>query len=56
MMAATDIIIEEGATAFIAGLGVPGPLVQRFHDAGVFVFSMCGKVSHAKAAEDPGCC
>ena len=55
VLAAIDIIIEEGATAFIAGLGVPGPVIQRCHDAGVLVFSMCGKVSHAQRAEDAGC-
>ena len=55
MMAAIDIIIEEGATAFIAGLGVPGPLVQKCHDNGVLVMSMCGKVSHAIAAQEAGC-
>jgi enoyl-[acyl-carrier protein] reductase II len=55
MMASIDIIIEEGAKAFIAGLGVPGPLVQKCHDNGVLVMSMCGKVSHAVAAEEAGC-
>ena len=55
MMAAIDIIIEEGASAFIAGLGVPGPIVQKCHDNGVLVMSMCGKVSHAIAAEEAGC-
>jgi len=55
MMAAIDIIIEEGASAFIAGLGVPGPIVQKCHDNGVLVMSMCGKVSHAVAAQEAGC-
>lgn len=55
VMAAIDIIIDEGATAFIAGLGVPGPVIQRCHDADVLVFSMCGKVSHAQRAEEAGC-
>lgn len=55
MMASIDIIIEEGATAFIAGLGVPGPLVQKCHDNDVLVMSMCGKVSHAVAAQEAGC-
>ncbi len=52
---ATDIIIDEGAAAFIAGLGVPGPAIAKFHEAGVKVLSMCGKVSHAVAAEQAGC-
>jgi enoyl-[acyl-carrier protein] reductase II len=55
MLAAIAVIIEEGATAFIAGLGVPGPIVARCHDAGLTVMSMCGKVSHAIAAEEAGC-
>ena len=55
MMEAIDVIIEEDAKAFIAGLGVPGPVVQKCHDAGVLVMSMCGKVSHAVAAEEAGC-
>lgn len=55
MMAAIDVIIEEGAAAFIAGLGVPTPLVDRCHKAGVKVMSMCGKVAHALRAEEAGC-
>ncbi|MBW2419962.1 MAG: nitronate monooxygenase [Deltaproteobacteria bacterium] len=55
IQAATDIIIEEGAAAFIAGLGVPGAVVERFHEAGVKVISMCGRVKHAVAAEQAGC-
>ncbi len=55
MLAAIDVIIEGGAKAFIAGLGVPGPVIQRCHDAGLLVMSMCGKVSHAVAAERAGC-
>jgi len=55
VLSAIDIIIEEGASAFIAGLGVPGPIVQKCHDNGVLVMSMCGKVSHAVAAQEAGC-
>ena len=53
--ASVDIIIEEGASAFISGLGVPGPVISRFHEAGVKVFSMCGRVKHAVAAAEAGC-
>ena len=52
---AVDLIIEGGAKAFIAGLGVPGPVIERFHAADVKVLSMCGKVQHAVAAEEAGC-
>ena len=55
VMAAIDIIIEEGASSFIAGLGVPGPVIERCHSAGVKVMVVCGKVAHAVAAEDAGC-
>ena len=55
MMAAIDVIIEEGASAFIAGLGVPGPVIERCHDAGLLVFNMCGRVKHAEAAAAAGC-
>lgn len=53
--AAIDVIIEEGASAFIAGLGIPGPVVGRCHAGGVKVISMCGTVEHARKAEQAGC-
>jgi enoyl-[acyl-carrier protein] reductase II len=53
--AAIEVIIGEGAAAFIAGLGVPGPVVGRCHAAGVKVISMCGTVRHAQSAEAAGC-
>src|SRR4029079_12858314 len=37
--AAIDVIIAEGATSFIAGLGVPGPVIGRCHAGGVKVIS-----------------
>lgn len=55
ILASIDVIIEEGASAFIAGLGVPSAVVKRCHDAGVKVMSMCGKVQHAIRAEQAGC-
>lgn len=55
VLAAIDVIIDEGASAFIAGLGVPEPVIGRCHDAGVKVFSMCGRVAHAIRAEQAGC-
>jgi len=53
--ASVGAIIEGGAKVFIAGLGVPGPVIERFHAADVLVFSMCGRVRHAVAAEEAGC-
>jgi enoyl-[acyl-carrier protein] reductase II len=49
-----EIIIEEGAKAFIAGLGVPGPILKELKDAGVVVISMCGAVRHAVKSEQAG--
>ena len=55
MLQAIDVVIDEGAAAFIAGLGVPGPVIERCHEAGLVVMSLCGKVRHAVAAEEAGC-
>lgn len=50
-----DMIIEEGASAFISGLGVPPPhLVKKFHDAGLKVMNVAGTVKHVRAAEAGG--
>ncbi len=53
--AAIDVILDEGASAFIAGLGVPEPVIERCHRRGVKVMAVCGKVSHAVHAETAGC-
>jgi len=53
--AAIDVIIAEGAAAFIAGLGIPAAVVGRCHAGNVKVVSMCGTVDHARRAEDAGC-
>ena len=55
VLAAIDVIVEEGASSFIAGLGVPEPVIEKCHAGGVKVISMCGKVSHAVRAEQAGC-
>jgi len=49
------IVIEGGATAFVAGLGVPTDVVDLCHHHNVIVVSMCGKVEHAVRAVDAGC-
>lgn len=48
-------IIDGGATAFVAGLGVPTEVVDLCHRRGVVVISMCGKVRHAVDAVAAGC-
>jgi enoyl-[acyl-carrier protein] reductase II len=50
-----DAIISGGATAFVAGLGVPRDVIAACHRAGVLVVNMCGKVRHAVAAVEAGC-
>jgi enoyl-[acyl-carrier protein] reductase II len=52
---AVELVIEGGATAFVAGLGVPSSVVNLCHDHDVLVVSMCGKVEHARRAVDAGC-
>lgn len=53
--ASVDIIIAGGATAFVAGLGVPLPIIEKLHGAGLKVMVVCGAVSHAQKAEAAGC-
>ena len=48
-------VIRGGATAFVAGLGVPRDLVDLCHAHGLLVVNMCGKVRHAVAAVEAGC-
>jgi enoyl-[acyl-carrier protein] reductase II len=48
-------LIEEGASVFVAGLGVPVDVIRMCHDSGILVVSMCGKVSHAIRAVEAGC-
>ncbi len=55
LTAAVDIIIEEGASCFIAGLGVPMPIMEKLKRAGLKVMVVCGAVKHAIKAEQAGC-
>jgi enoyl-[acyl-carrier protein] reductase II len=49
------MVIEGGASVFVAGLGVPAAVVELCHRHGVLVVNMCGKVDHARRALDAGC-
>ena len=49
------MVIEGGASAFVAGLGVPTEVVDLCHQHDLVVVSMCGKVEHAVRAVDAGC-
>jgi enoyl-[acyl-carrier protein] reductase II len=55
MHAQVELIIEGGATAFVAGLGVPSEVIEQCHRNNVIVVSMCGKVAHAVRAVEAGC-
>jgi NAD(P)H-dependent flavin oxidoreductase YrpB (nitropropane dioxygenase family) len=48
-------IAKGGATAFVAGLGVPREVVDLCHEHGLVAVNMCGKVRHAIAAVEAGC-
>jgi enoyl-[acyl-carrier protein] reductase II len=50
-----DDIVRGGATAFVAGLGVPREVVDQCHAGGLVVVNMCGKVRHAVEAVEAGC-
>ena len=55
LVASVELLIEGGASAFVAGLGVPARVIDLCHDHGVLVISLCGKVEHARRAVDAGC-
>lgn len=50
-----DVIIGEGASSFVAGLGVPMPIIEKLKKAGLKVMVVCGAVKHAVKAEQAGC-
>jgi enoyl-[acyl-carrier protein] reductase II len=55
LMGDVEALIREGASVFVAGLGVPRDAIELCHERGVLVASMCGKVRHALDAADAGC-
>lgn len=55
LTASVDVIIGEGASSFIAGLGVPMPIMEKLKTAGLKVMVVCGAVKHAVKAEQAGC-
>ncbi|MGH9229934.1 MAG: NAD(P)H-dependent flavin oxidoreductase [Acidimicrobiales bacterium] len=50
-----ELLVEGGASVFVAGLGVPAPAIELCHRHGVLVANMCGKVAHARKAVAAGC-
>jgi enoyl-[acyl-carrier protein] reductase II len=55
LTASVDVIIGEGASSFVAGLGVPMPIMEKLKKAGLKVMVVCGAVKHALKAEQAGC-
>jgi enoyl-[acyl-carrier protein] reductase II len=55
LTASVDVIIDEGASSFVAGLGVPMPIMEKLKAAGLKVMVVCGAVKHAVKAEQAGC-
>ncbi len=55
LVAQVDLVIEGGASVFVAGLGVPAEVIELCHAHGLLVVNMCGKVDHARRAVDAGC-
>jgi len=53
MLKSVELLIEGGASVFVAGLGVPADAVELCHRHGVLVANMCGKVVHARKAVTP---
>lgn len=55
LTASVDVIIAEGASSFVAGLGIPMPIMEKLKAAGLKVMVVCGAVKHAVKAEQAGC-
>ena len=55
LTASVDVIIDEGASSFVAGLGVPMPILEKLKKANLKVMVVCGAVKHAVKAEQAGC-
>ena len=55
LTASVEVIVEEGASCFVAGLGIPMPIMQRLKAGGLKVMVVCGAVKHAVKAEQAGC-
>jgi enoyl-[acyl-carrier protein] reductase II len=55
LLANVQLLIDGGASTFVAGLGVPEHVIELCHDHHVLVISMCGKVEHARRALAAGC-
>jgi enoyl-[acyl-carrier protein] reductase II len=55
LLARVKLLIEGGASLFVAGLGVSVEAIDLCHKNNVLVANMCGKVIHAQRAVASGC-
>jgi len=55
LLAQVQMVVDGGASMFVAGLGVPTEVIDLCHRNDVVVVNMCGKVAHAVRAVDAGC-
>src|SRR3546814_14076493 len=49
-----EVVIEEKVPVYAAGLGHPGPWMDRLHSNGTRVMAVIGKVKHAQQVVDYG--
>jgi NAD(P)H-dependent flavin oxidoreductase YrpB (nitropropane dioxygenase family) len=50
-----EVTIQEGAKLFVSAVGVPPKrVIERLHDAGIYVMNMVGHPKHATKALDAG--
>ncbi len=55
LLTRVQVLIDGGASLFVAGLGVSVDAVELCHRHGVLVANMCGRVIHAERAVASGC-
>jgi enoyl-[acyl-carrier protein] reductase II len=55
LLTQVEALIDHGARAFVAGLGVPRDAIDLCHERNVLVVNLCGKVRHAVDAVEAGC-
>jgi NAD(P)H-dependent flavin oxidoreductase YrpB (nitropropane dioxygenase family) len=49
-----EVLVEEDIPVYAAGLGNPGPWVERFHAKGTVVMAVVGAVRHARQVAESG--
>ncbi len=49
-----EVVVEEGVPVYAAGLGDPGPWIERLHEKGTLVMAVVGAVRHARKVAASG--